>query len=217
MIIWCIRRGWPLFKSSRLLRFMKSLLLVFVSATIAASSLYAQEKTNIYSVRYKGEDVGTVKLNQLVKGDTVTYRIISDVKTRFIFSIHVKSFEESLFQKGRLVFSTVSRTVNGNEKANRQTRSGNGIYTLNGNGKSVVLKHESIDYNMMRLYWVEPINMQKVYSDNYQQFLVISKIRSHTYKVILPDGNYNYYSYTNGICSKVEVFNSLYNMQMILR
>jgi uncharacterized protein DUF6134 len=223
LIIWFLRKGWPAFKSSRLSKTLgrqgtriKLLSLLLILCITYTDSL-AQEKINVYTVRYKGEDVGTVKLKQRVNADTVAYQIISDVKTRFIFTIRVKSFEESVFQNGKLVFSTVSRTVNGNEKANKQTRCGNGLYTLYGDGKSATLKHEGIAYNMMRLYWVEPLNIQKVYSDNYQQFLVITKIKAHTYKVQLPDGNYNYYSYMNGICSKVEVFSSLYDMQMIIR
>ena len=179
--------------------------------------LSAQQNLSTYVVRYKGDDIGTLKLQQTVKGDTIHYRMTSDIKTRFIFNIRVKSFEESEFQKGRLIYSAVNRTVNGDEKVKKQTRAGNKIYTLSDEGKSVVLYNESIGYNLMRMYCLEPLNISKVYSDNYQKFLPITKIKPHTYKVVLPDGNYNYYSYTNGICSKVEVFNTLYNMEMHLK
>ncbi|HTE23551.1 DUF6134 family protein [Flavitalea sp.] len=189
-----------------------SLILIF-----CALQLPAQQNISTYVVRYKGEDIGTLKLQQTVRGDTIHYRMTSDIKTRFIFNIHVKSVEESVFQNGRLLYSAVNRTVNGDEKVKKQTKAGNKIYTLSDEGKSVVLYQESIGYNLMRMYCLEPVNISKVYSDNYQKFLPITKIKAHTYKVVLPDGNYNYYSYTNGICSKVEVFNPLYNMEMNLR
>jgi hypothetical protein len=177
----------------------------------------AQHYMSIYVVRYKGEDVGTVKLQQIIKGDTVHYRMTSDIKTRFIFRIRVKSVEESVFQNGRLIYSAVNRSVNGDEKVKKQTKAGNKVYTLSDDGKSVLLYNESIGYNLMRMYCLEPVNISKVYSDNYQKFLPVTQIKPHTYKVVLPDGNYNYYSYTNGICSKVEVFNTLYNMEMNLK
>ena len=179
--------------------------------------LSAQQNMSTYIVRYKGDDIGTLKLQQTVKGDTIHYRMTSDIKTRFIFNIRVKSVEESEFQKGRLIYSAVNRTVNGDEKVKKQTRAGNKIYTLSDDENSVVLHNESIGYNLMKMYCLEPVNISKVYSDNYQKFLPITKIKPHTYKVVLPDGNYNYYSYTNGICSKVEVFNTLYHMEMHLK
>ena len=191
--------------------------ILLLMVIFCALRLPAQQNMSTYVVRYKGADIGTLKLQQTIKGDTIHYRMTSDIKTRFIFNIRVKSFEESEFQKGRLIYSAVNRTVNGDEKVKKQTRAGNKIYTLSDEGKSVVLYNESIGYNLMRMYCLEPLNISKVYSDNYQKFLPITKIKPHTYKVVLPDGNYNYYSYTNGICSKVEVFNTLYNMEMHLK
>ncbi|RYY16189.1 MAG: hypothetical protein EOO04_27375 [Chitinophagaceae bacterium] len=184
---------------------------------LCALQLQAQQNFRTYVVRYKGQDVGTVKLQQTIKGDTIHYKMTSDIKTRFIFNIRVKSVEESLFQNGRLIYSAVNRTVNGDEKVKKQTLAGNKFYTLSDDGKSVVMYNESIGYNLMRMYCLEPVNISKVYSDNYQKFLPITKIKQHTYKVVLPDGNYNYYSYSNGICSKVEVFNTIYNMEMNLK
>ena len=101
--------------------------------TCCSIRLAAQQNLSTYVVRYKGEDVGTVKLHQVIKGDTVHYRMTSDIKTRFIFTIRVKSVEESVFQNGRLVYSAVNRSVNGNEKVKKQTTAGNKVYTLSDN------------------------------------------------------------------------------------
>ena len=114
--------------------------------------LSAEQNISTYIVRYKGDDIGTLKLQQTVKGDTIHYRMTSDIKTRFIFNIGVKSVEESEFQKGRLIYSAVNRTVNGDEKVKKQTRAGNKIYTLSDDGNSVVLHNESIGYNLMKMY-----------------------------------------------------------------
>jgi hypothetical protein len=184
---------------------------------IVSSTVIAQDKTRVYTVRYKGDDIGTVHVTQTIKGDTTRYKMMSDVRTRFLFRITVKIVEESTFQNGKLVYSAVNRVVNGNEKAKKQTRAVHNDYSITAEGKSSLLKNEAIGYNLMRLYCVEPLTINKVYSDNYQKFLPISRIRPHTYKVVLPDGNYNHYTYTNGICTRVEVFSSLYNMEMILR
>ena len=177
----------------------------------------AQEVLRNYIVLYKGEDIGVMQLKQTIVGDTILYKMTSDIRTRFIFRITVKSVEESTFQNGKLVYSAVDRTVNGNQKVKRQTTAGNKVYTLNKEGKPGVIYSECINYNLMSLYCQEPVNIARVYSDNYQQFLPITKINAHTYKIELPDGNYNHYIYNRGICVKVDVFSNLYNMELVLR
>jgi hypothetical protein len=191
-------------------------ILAFLSLFIFAET-FSQEKVRTYTVKYRGDDVGLVKLNHNVMGDTVSYKMISNVNTRFIFKINVRTVEESTFQNGRLIYSAVNRTVNGNEKVRRETSAGNKIYNITREGKKSIMKNESIGFNLMQMYCQEPLNIHKVYSDNYQQLLPITKLSSHAYKVVLPDGNYNHYYYTNGICSKVKVFHSLYDLEMILQ
>ena len=177
----------------------------------------AQEVLRNYVVLYKGEDIGIIKLKQTTRGDSVLYKMTSDIKTRFIFKITVKSEEESTFHGGKLLYSAVNRTVNGDEKVKRQTIAGNNVYTLNKEGKPGIIYSEIINYNLMSLYCKEPVNIASVYSDNHQQFLPIRKINDHTYKIDLPDGNYNHYIYNNGICVKVDVFSTLFNMELVLR
>ncbi|HMF71688.1 MAG TPA: DUF6134 family protein [Flavitalea sp.] len=196
------------------MRIFKFTLILMMITLVTAE---AQEILRNYIVLYKGEDIGVMQLKQTIAGDTVLYKMTSDIRTRFIFNITVKSVEESTFQNGKLVYSAVNRTVNGNQKVKRQTTAGNKVYTLNKEGKPGIIYDECINYNLMSLYCREPVNIARVYSDNYQQFLPITKINAHTYKIELPDGNYNHYIYNRGICVKVDVFNNLYNMELVLR
>ncbi|RYY24743.1 MAG: hypothetical protein EOO04_12670 [Chitinophagaceae bacterium] len=178
--------------------------------------LHSQEQVMVYQVKYKGEAVGTVNILRETSGEILYYKMSSDIRARFIFSIHVKTSQESIFDKGRLTYSTVSRHVNGNEKSVRETRFADNAYVLIKEGKSSRWSQKDITFNVLSLYYQEPLNITKVYSDNYQQFLSLKKIKPHTYKMELPDGNYNYYTYTNGVCSRVDVFSTMYSMEMHL-
>src|SRR5687768_10993191 len=114
--------------------------LLLVVAILLSLRVSAQQQIRTYIVNYKGEDIGTIKLQESVSGDSVHYKMTSDIRTKFIFTIHVKSSEESMFRNGRLVYSVVNRTVNGNEKVKRQTLAVANTYTLSDDGKSRVLK-----------------------------------------------------------------------------
>lgn len=55
----------------------------------------------------------------------------------------------------------------------------------------------------------EPINLQKIFSENYKRFIPIKAIKPHQYELQLPDGNRNFYTYANGICVSAEVNTTL--------
>ena len=62
-----------------------------------------------------------------------------------------------------------------------------------------------IDYDLVCLYFREPVNITKVYSDTHGTFLNLRNIGPHKYELILPDGKKNIYTYQFGICTEVQV------------
>jgi hypothetical protein len=218
-IIWLFKKyALPFINSQREnggLKFKRSAATILLLAT-AILQLHAAETTTKYNVLHGGKVVGHLDLYQKNSGDDVYLKMTSAVKMKFIFSINVDCNEESVFQHGRLISSQVLRKVNGKEKANRQTKAvANGYKTL-AEGKAGQVNQASINNNLMLLYCHEPADNDKVYSDNFQQLLAVKKTAEHVYRIDLPDGNYNYYTYTNGICSKVDIHHSLYTIQIEL-
>ncbi|MET0243836.1 MAG: DUF6134 family protein [Flavitalea sp.] len=191
-------------------------LMIALMLTISSATM-AQKNFVLYDVIYKDEKIGTTKINTVTNGDTLHCSIVSDISTRFLFSIKVKSVEESTYHSGKLVHSIVNRNVNGNEKVNRSTIAGINNYALHREGTKSIIKSDRINFNVMMLYLTEPVSLTKIYSDNHQQFLKIEKTGPHLYRLNMPDGNHNLYHYTNGICTKVEVFSQLFDMQIVLR
>jgi hypothetical protein len=181
-----------------------------------SSGLQAQEQVVQYNVLHGGNIVGHMALYQKHDGDELHLKMISEVKMRFIMSIKVDIHEESVFQGGKLISSSVCRKVNGKEKANRQTKACGDCYQTMAEGKSGQLNQKQISHNLMLLYCHEPDDNAQIYSDNFQQFLRVKQTSPHVYRIDLPDGNYNYYTYTNGICSKVDIHHSLYTIQIQL-
>jgi len=181
-----------------------------------SNPLLAQEQVTKYNVMHGSKVVGRLDLYQKRTGDDVCLKMVSAVKMKFIFSIKVDCNEESYFQNGKLVSSHVLRKVNDKQKADRQTKATADGYQTIAEGKCGKIDQKAINTNLMMLYCHEPANNSQVYSDNFQQFLKVKQTGEHIYRIDLPDGNYNYYSYTNGICSKVDIHHSLYTIQIKL-
>ncbi|HEV8504605.1 MAG TPA: DUF6134 family protein [Chitinophagaceae bacterium] len=222
LIIWLIRRYREKNKRKNIAIIPKnskkylrplSILLLFVVLSVKSHS---QNKALTYQIVRNGNKVGTLRFSETSTGDMDHLKMESDVKTRFVFTFTAHSSEEAVYYNGILLRSSIYRKLNGTEKANKQHQAGNQQYIIHAGEKTEVTKNYPITYNMLSLYSREPENISQVYSDNFQSFIAIQKTDQHKYKITLPDGNYNYYYYKNGVLSLVEVHHSLYSANIVL-
>jgi len=177
---------------------------------------YSQKKSLNFHILRNGNKIGTVYFSKTTSGGIDSLKVESTVKTKLVANITGRALENAVFKNGILVQSSIYRELNGDEKTNKQHRLDNGQYIISKGKKSGVMKTYPITYTMLSLYSKEPENISKVYSDNFETFLVIEKIDAHKFKITLPDDNYNYYHYKNGVLSLVEVHHSLYSANIVL-
>lgn len=190
-------------------------LLVVLLGTI--TSINAQQKKLEYNIKRNGDIVGNIHFNQGIVGNRTVLTMESEVNTRFIFNFKAKAKEEVIYDNGIMTWSSIFRKLNGTVKVDKKTKANGNAYTVYKGSKTETLNNYPIRYNMLSVYISEPVNITKVYSDNFQQQIDIQKIADHHYKIKFPDGNYNEYFYTNGICSKIKVHHSMYSATIELR
>jgi hypothetical protein len=189
-------------------------LLVLLSITI---SVQGQQKKLEYSIKRNGDVVGIINFTHGITGNRTVLTLESEVNTRFIFNFKAKAKEEAIYDDSIMTWSSIYRKLNGNVKVDKKTKANGNTYTVYKGSKTETLNNYPIRYNMLSIYIIEPVNISKVYSDNFQQQVDIQKIADHHYKIKFPDGNYSEYFYTNGICSKVEIHHSLYSATIELK
>jgi len=189
------------------------LLLIFLILSISG---HGQNRTLTYQIVRNGNKIGTLRFSETSSGDMDHLKMESDVKTRFVFNFVAHASEEAVYFNGVLLRSSIYRIFNGNEKVNKQHEVKDRQYIIHAGERSEVTKNYPITYNMLSLYSKEPESISKVYSDNFQTFIPIVKADLHKYKVTLPDGNYNYYYYKNGVLALVEVHHSFYSANIVL-
>jgi hypothetical protein len=190
---------------------------LFVVLLCTMTSINAQQKKLEYNIKRNGDVVGNIHFIQGVAGNRTVLIMESEVNTRFIFNFKAKAKEEVIYDNGIMVWSSIFRKLNGNVKVDKKTKANGSAYTVYKGSKTETLNNYPIRYNMLSVYISEPVNITKVYSDNFQQQIDIQKIADHHYKIKFPDGNYNEYFYTNGVCSKIEIHHSMYSATIELR
>ena len=190
----------------------KKVSLLILSLLFFSFIVNAQLQKTEYTITFRGDSVGNMQFYKNEAGSNLYLKAVSNVNIRFLVNVNVQLEEISNFQSGRLMYSSVSRIVNGKEKSAKQTKAAGNIYEATSFGKPVPATDKRIDYNLNMLYCKEPFDKQIIYSDNFQQFLSVEQVAPHRYKIVLPDGNYNYYTFQDGICHVAEIRHPFYTI-----
>ena len=170
----------------------------------------AMENKLVYTIRRNGNEVGTILFIESITGSRTVLKMESQVKTKFIFTFTANAKEETIYDNGIMTWSSIFRKLNGSVKADKKTKVTGNSYTIYKGKETEIMSSYPIRYNMLSIYVAEPVNINYVYSDNFQQLVEIMKIADHRYKIKFPDGNYNEYFYQDGICARVEIHHTLY-------
>lgn len=177
----------------------------------------AQERKFIYDVVRNGKVIGEISWVELAQGQKKFLSMTSNVETTLIFTITDHTVETAAYDKGVMIYSSFYQKQTGSDEINRTTTISGKFYKVTDKGESKILRINPIRYNTLLLYMNIPKNINKVYSANFQKLVDIKKISENKYRLLLPDGKYNDYTYTNGICSKVEVVRSIGTVQFVLK
>jgi hypothetical protein len=193
------------------------IIILFIFSTCIYDLSYAQERKLYYDVMRNGKVIGKIHFVEMVSGHKKFLSMTSDVKTRFVFAFSDDTAETAAYDNGVMVYSSFYQKQTGSGTAKKTTVATGKEYKLTDDGKSTVASFAPIRYNMLLLYTTIPEGITKVYSANSQKHLDIKKMEDNRYRLTLPDGKYNYYTYKNGICTKVEIVRSLFTLQFVLR
>lgn len=173
---------------------------VFISLTAFKE---ADEKVK-YTVYHNSQKVGTVTTNKTVTNNQTTYSLYSEVNIDMIIDIKIIEQITDVFESERLHTSTHSRKINSVEKANNKATWNGSMYLISKNGKQEKTIKDKINATVMSLYYKEPADQSKIYSQNSQQICTVKKQPDHAYDLQLPEGKTTRYKYIGGKLFSVE-------------
>jgi len=196
---------------------MKNFFILFFIICLLQTASHAQERKLFYDVIRNGKVIGQINFVELIQGKKKFISMTSDVKTRYIFAFSDETSETAGYEDGVMIYSSFYQKQTGSGEATKTTIASGKLYKLTDNGVSKLVTLNPIYYNMLLLYTIMPEKINKVYSANFQTMLDIKKVEENKYRLTMPDGKYNYYTYKNGVCTKVEIIRSLVSLQFVLR
>lgn len=202
----------------RIRNFLKTaakVLLPFLLCLLMLKTI-GQQSTFEYDVLRNNKVIGHTVVTGIKTAGKVTYKVSAEIKVSFIKDFKAISEEETVFENGVMVSSLFSRSLNGEVKGKRNTLLIDSVYQIVEDGKKSLHKLGKINLNISGLYLNEPLNTRHIYSDNHKQWLKIYQIKSHSYRIDLPDGNHTLYHFENGICVSIDIYQTFFTARLVL-
>jgi hypothetical protein len=191
-------------------------LLVF-TGLIFHTTILAQQRKLIYDVIRNGNIIGNIIFTEFIKEQRKFLSFNSNIKTSFIFSFSDETTETTTFENEIMVRSSFNQKQTGPGKTNTVVEGSGNVYKVIDGNISKIIYASPIYYSTLLLYIKPPENIYKVYSQKFQKLLDIKKVTENKFRLTLPDGNHNYYTYKNGVCSKVDIEQTFFTVQFVLR
>jgi len=178
--------------------------IILLVVLVSFSSARSVNTKLTYDVIRNGDVIGYLQASKASNGNQVDFINESSVSVRVLMSFSMYSKVTGAFRNGMLISGSALRNVNGHNKVKTEILWQNSHYVLNEDGGQRLI-HEKINYTTACLFNQEPVGLTRIFSENFGKFITIKEVRPHYYELHLPDGNKNYYSYANGICTGAEV------------
>ncbi len=177
-------------------------LLVFALLCIG---MFAQQRK--FDIVLLGNVIGYTSISKKAEGDAVSYALQSKSRAKILFQERTQDLEfEAKYIGGLMSHSFCKIFNNGVLNTTEVSRKGDN-YIIRRDTVAEVVK-EPINFSSMELYFSEPVNVPKVFSERMGEFAAFTKTAPGEYMNKIKDVT-NIYRYRNGLLYEVEIRKAL--------
>lgn len=158
-----------------------------------------------YDVVKGNKTLGSMVVERSKLGSETVFKVDSKVDYRLLLSFKIDYQAEERFVNGILTDGSAINTLNGKVQKHSVVKWDGDQYVINLNGELTHFNNNGIVFSIPHLYYNEPVNQQRVFSQQFGAFVPMYEDEPKVYVLDSPDGK-NYYTYNaEGICEEVKV------------
>lgn len=186
---------------------------IILSISFSTFNMFAQRV--VYDVRLAGKDIGEITVSLDKNGKQETYEVKSDVKFKVLWNkYHRLTNNFVLFENEALKTSYSSISMNNELEDSTSLHLSEGVYNCYRHpSENFQIKNALVHYSTVKLYFEEPIGKSLIYSERFLEYCPIKPIGNGKYRLYLPNGKENSYTYENGELVEVFVDRTWFNIR----
>ena len=176
--------------------------------------LLAQPKT-AYSVKLAGKKIGEITISKIHNGNIDTIEVNSEVNFKVLWSKYFRQTTSIVTFKNNGLTSSYTniRLDHELEDSTALILTKNKYQGYRYPNEQVELADLSISYSSVKLYFEEPVGKSEIFSERFLANCPIKVIGEGKYRLYLPNGKQNTYTYVNGELIEVFVDRTWFNIR----
>lgn len=183
------------------------------------NDIVLKKETKLFDIVHNGEKIGVLKAEKHLRRNRITYISSTRIETTILLikKINIRYKYKVSYQSGVLHKSNVNIKIN-NKKPQRiiVDRSGN-RYRIHASNQENLTIERAIQHSSILLYFEEPKNITKSFSERSGRFNTMEQIEEGLYRMVNEKGNENIYHYTDGALTLMEVDSGIVRFEIITR
>jgi len=202
-----------LFPDFFILQLIRNYIVVFLLVLWSASWVYGQEHT--YTVHRGGKEIGIITASLTKSLHTQTYEILSDVTFKILWkSYHRKTSNLVVYEHETMKASYSGVYMNDDlEDSTRVNLQQNSYQGYKHPDDTFSFFDADLRFTTAKLYFQEPLGVKKVYSERFLQYCTLEALGDHKYKLNLPSGKTNYYTYVDSALAEVFIDRTWFDLK----
>jgi len=173
------------------------------------------KNTLFFDIVHKNNVIGSLKASKTIKDSKIHYQSVTTINTRIIKEIDVNYLYNVIYENNKLKRANVLIDVNDKPYADILTNWEIDYYQISKNDKNELVVQEDIQYATILLYFVEPVDIERCYSEQDGSFNTIIPLGNHSYKKINAKNKENIYHYKDGFLEKAEINGGLIKFDIV--
>ena len=190
-------------------------LLFFNSDYNQFNTINASKNTLTFDIINQNEVIGNLKATKTSTDTKTHYQSVTTISTKILKEIKVNYKYDVTYERNKLKKANVYIDVNDKPYADILTNWEAKHYQITKNDKKEKVVEDEINYATILLYFNEPIDIERCYSEQDGSFNTIVPLGNHTYKKINAKNHENLYYYKNGFLQKAEINGGLVKFEII--
>ena len=158
-------------------------------------------QTLTYDVYVAGQHSGMLTVVAQKSNSSLSIHSEANISVAFTKAIAIL---EAQYQNGYLHKASVVQRVNNKIRENSEVTREGAYYRVDIKGEESIIFKKEVPYSVALLYHVEPKGRNTVFSERYGLACALKEIEPNKYELQLPTGKKAYYTYTNGICTRMQ-------------
>ncbi|MGB5189964.1 DUF6134 family protein [Robiginitalea sp.] len=170
---------------------------------------------NTFQIFLGPKNVGYLKIVHSRDKENFRIQVHSEIEARFIFKYTAVVRETYEYRNDTLIHSDVFRKVNDQVQFQQTLVKHPEGYRYSDLETFRILPISGVRLNMSRLFLQEPSSEENVFSDRFTQWIPVKRLGAHQYKIELPNGGHNTFTYENGKCTSVVSRGTFYTVRLV--